>query len=85
MGIAVYTVGGCCAEEVADSTMCHILNLYRRVNHIAEAVRGGNTFNAYAIQQFWQNIIQGKNHKMPNKWEKLPKVQQEYVEKNLAL
>merc|ERR1719238_1959524 len=27
MGISVYTVPGCCTEEVADSTMCHILNL----------------------------------------------------------
>ena len=41
MGIAVYTVGGCFAEEVADSTMSHILNLYRRTSHVAEQVKNG--------------------------------------------
>ena len=41
MGIAVYTIGGPCTEEVADTTMCHILNLYRRVSHLNEAVKSG--------------------------------------------
>jgi len=41
MGIAVYTIGGPCIEEVADTTMCHILNLYRRVSHLNEAVKSG--------------------------------------------
>ena len=44
MGIAVYTIGGPCTEEVADTTMCHILNLYRRVSHLNEAVKSGITF-----------------------------------------
>ena len=41
MGISVYTVPGCCTEEVADSTMCHILNLYRRLTFLNESVRQG--------------------------------------------
>jgi C-terminal binding protein len=41
MGIAVYTVGGCFAEEVADSTISHILNLYRKTNTVAEQVKNG--------------------------------------------
>ena len=41
MGIAVYTLGGCCTEEVADSTLCHILNLYRRVSTLNESVKTG--------------------------------------------
>ena len=44
MGIAVYTIGGPCIEEVADTTMCHILNLYRRVSHLNEAVKSGNCY-----------------------------------------
>ena len=41
MGIAVYTLGGCCTEEVADSTLCHILNLYRRVSALDQSVKTG--------------------------------------------
>ena len=41
MGISVYTVPGSCTEEVADSTMCHILNLYRRLTFLNESVRQG--------------------------------------------
>ena len=41
MGISVYTVGGCCTEEVADSTIAHILNLYRRLTFLNDSVRQG--------------------------------------------
>jgi len=34
-GIAVCNVPGYCVEEVADSTLCMILNLYRRVHFLA--------------------------------------------------
>lgn len=29
-------------EETADSTLCHILNLYRRVTWLHQAMREGN-------------------------------------------
>jgi len=40
-GIAVCNVPGFGVEEVADSTMCLILNLYRRTYWLANMVRDG--------------------------------------------
>jgi len=40
-GIAVCNVPGYGVEEVADSTMCLILNLYRRTYWLANMVRDG--------------------------------------------
>ena len=60
MGIAVYTIGGPCTEEVADTTMCHILNLYRRVSHLNEAVKSGkNVFdiNLYEYPKILVHIL----------------------------
>lgn len=41
MGIAVCNVPSATVDEVADTTMCHILNLYRRVTWLHEAVKEG--------------------------------------------
>jgi len=41
LGIAVCNVPGCGVEEVADSTLCMILNLYRRTFWLANMVREG--------------------------------------------
>ena len=40
-GIAVCNVPSATVDEVADTTMCHILNLYRRVTWLHEAVKEG--------------------------------------------
>lgn len=45
MGIAVCNVPGYGVEEVADSTLCLILNLYRRTYWLANAVREGKKVN----------------------------------------
>ncbi|KAH7641173.1 C-terminal binding protein isoform X1 [Dermatophagoides farinae] len=44
LGIAVCNVPGFGVEEVADSTMCLILNLYRRTYWLANMVRDGKKF-----------------------------------------
>uniref|UniRef100_A0A915J6T8 C-terminal-binding protein n=1 Tax=Romanomermis culicivorax TaxID=13658 RepID=A0A915J6T8_ROMCU len=44
LGIAVSNVPGYCIEEVADSTMCLILNLYRRTSFLARMVAEGREF-----------------------------------------
>lgn len=44
LGIAVCNVPGYGVEEVADTTMCLILNLYRRTYWLANAVREGKKF-----------------------------------------
>lgn len=44
LGIAVCNVPGYGVEEVADSTMCLILNLYRRTYWLANMVREGKKF-----------------------------------------
>ncbi|GIX75321.1 c-terminal-binding protein [Caerostris extrusa] len=44
LGIAVCNVPGYGVEEVADTTMCHILNLYRRTYWLANMVREGKKF-----------------------------------------
>lgn len=41
VGIAVCNVPGYGVEEVADSTLCLILNLYRRTYWLANMVRDG--------------------------------------------
>ncbi|XP_077991906.1 C-terminal-binding protein 1-like isoform X2 [Glandiceps talaboti] len=41
LGVAVCNVPGYCVEEVADSTLCLILNLYRRTHWLAEMVKQG--------------------------------------------
>ena len=61
MGISVYTVPGCCTEEVADSTMCHILNLYRRLTFLNESVRQGKTKIGLT------NILVYYGKRMPNR------------------
>jgi len=66
MGIAVYTVGGCFAEEVADSTISHILNLYRKTNLVAEQVKNG-TIILYTLYSINRDYFQEKNLKMLNK------------------
>ncbi|XP_046361073.1 C-terminal-binding protein-like isoform X1 [Haliotis cracherodii] len=45
MGIAVCNVPGYGVEEVADSTMCLILNLYRRTYWLANMVKEGKKIN----------------------------------------
>ncbi|ESO95173.1 hypothetical protein LOTGIDRAFT_160939 [Lottia gigantea] len=45
LGIAVCNVPGYGVEEVADSTMCLILNLYRRTYWLANMVREGKKIN----------------------------------------
>lgn len=44
LGIAVCNVPGFGVEEVADTTMCLILNLYRRTYWLANMVREGKKF-----------------------------------------
>ncbi|CAK8688811.1 unnamed protein product [Clavelina lepadiformis] len=41
MGVAVCNVPSASVEEVADSTLCHILNLYRRTLWLHAAVKDG--------------------------------------------
>ncbi|KAL8212229.1 UNVERIFIED_CONTAM: C-terminal-binding protein 2 [Gekko kuhli] len=41
-GIAVCNIPSSSVEETADSTLCHILNLYRRVTWLHQAMREGN-------------------------------------------
>uniref|UniRef100_A0A4W3I339 C-terminal binding protein 1 n=1 Tax=Callorhinchus milii TaxID=7868 RepID=A0A4W3I339_CALMI len=41
LGIAVCNVPAASVEEIADSTMCHILNLYRRTTWLHQALREG--------------------------------------------
>lgn len=45
-GIAVSHVSGYCTEEVADSTLCLILNLYRRTYWLARDVLGGRKLSS---------------------------------------
>ncbi|XP_029442062.1 uncharacterized protein LOC115081962 [Rhinatrema bivittatum] len=42
MGIAVCNIPSAAVEETADSTICHILNLYRRNTWLYQALREGN-------------------------------------------
>lgn len=44
LGIAVCNVPGFGVEEVADTTLCLILNLYRRTYWLANMVREGKKF-----------------------------------------
>lgn len=44
LGIAVCNVPGYGVEEVADTTLCLILNLYRRTYWLANMVRDGKKF-----------------------------------------
>ncbi|XP_078224514.1 C-terminal-binding protein 1-like isoform X1 [Callithrix jacchus] len=41
LGIAVCNVPAASVEETADSTLCHILNLYRRATWLHQALREG--------------------------------------------
>ncbi|XP_045330808.1 C-terminal-binding protein 1 isoform X4 [Leopardus geoffroyi] len=41
LGIAVCNVPAASVEETADSTMCHVLNLYRRTTWLHQALREG--------------------------------------------
>ncbi|XP_075456833.1 C-terminal-binding protein 2 isoform X1 [Ascaphus truei] len=49
LGIAVCNVPSSSVEETADSTLCHILNLYRRVTWLHQAMREGN--RASSVEQ----------------------------------
>ncbi|TSO25172.1 C-terminal-binding protein 2 [Bagarius yarrelli] len=46
MGIAVCNVPSAAVEETADSTVCHILNLYRRNTWLYQALREGSRFQS---------------------------------------
>ncbi|XP_065546935.1 C-terminal-binding protein 2 isoform X2 [Lathamus discolor] len=48
-GIAVCNIPSSSVEETADSTLCHILNLYRRVTWLHQAMREGN--RASSVEQ----------------------------------
>lgn len=48
-GIAVCNIPSSSVEETADSTLCHILNLYRRVTWLHQALREGN--RASSVEQ----------------------------------
>lgn len=51
-GVAVCNVPGYMAEEVADSTICLVLNLYRRTYWIANMVKEGKkVHSAEAIKE----------------------------------
>lgn len=51
LGIAVCNVPGVAVEEAADSTLCLILNLYRRTYWLANLVREGKKFhNSEAVR-----------------------------------
>lgn len=41
LGIAVCNIPSAAVEETADSTLCHILNLYRRNTWLYQALREG--------------------------------------------
>jgi len=65
MGIAVYTLGGCCTEEVADSTLCHILNLYRRVSTLNESVKTGKKpQNAEQVRELADGCMRIRGEKL---------------------
>jgi C-terminal binding protein len=65
MGISVYTVPGCCTEEVADSTMCHILNLYRRLTFLNESVRQGKKpQNAEQVRDLAEGCVRIRGEKL---------------------
>lgn len=49
IGIAVCNIPSSSVEETADSTLCHILNLYRRVTWLHQAMREGN--RASSVEQ----------------------------------
>lgn len=51
LGIAVCNVPGYGVEEVADTTLCLILNLYRRTYWLANMVREGKKFTG--PEQVW--------------------------------
>ncbi|MCJ8736808.1 hypothetical protein PDJAM_G00016560 [Pangasius djambal] len=46
MGIAVCNIPSAAVEETADSTLCHILNLYRRNTWLYQALREGSRFQS---------------------------------------
>ncbi|KAI8423272.1 hypothetical protein MSG28_014299 [Choristoneura fumiferana] len=51
LGIAVCNVPGYGVEEVADTTLCLILNLYRRTYWLANMVREGKKFTAFWLKE----------------------------------
>jgi len=65
MGISVYTVGGCCTEEVADSTIAHILNLYRRLTFLNDSVRQGKKpQNAEQVRELAEGCVRIRGEKL---------------------
>ncbi|XP_053365702.1 C-terminal-binding protein 2a isoform X2 [Clarias gariepinus] len=46
MGIAVCNIPSAAVEETADSSLCHILNLYRRNTWLYQALREGSRFQS---------------------------------------
>lgn len=46
VGIAVCNIPSAAVEETADSTLCHILNLYRRNTWLYQALREGSRFQS---------------------------------------
>lgn len=56
LGIAVCNVPGYGVEEVADTTLCLILNLYRRTYWLANMVREGKKFTGPEQVKLLQNF-----------------------------
>ena len=68
-GIAVCNVPGYGVEEVADSTMCLILNLYRRTYWLANMVREGKKINGpEQLREAAQGSAQDSRRHVRNSW-----------------
>lgn len=64
LGIAVCNVPGYGVEEVADTTLCLILNLYRRTYWLANMVREGKKFTGpeqVIVVVFASTLVTGKS------------------------
>ncbi|ELW62737.1 hypothetical protein TREES_T100000756 [Tupaia chinensis] len=57
LGIAVCNVPAASVEETADSTMCHILNLYRRTTWLHQALREGT--RVQSVEQIREALREG--------------------------
>ncbi|KAI2654153.1 C-terminal-binding protein 2 [Labeo rohita] len=57
IGIAVCNIPSAAVEETADSTLCHILNLYRRNTWLYQAMRRSGQAVAVRAKAFGFNVI----------------------------
>lgn len=66
MGISVISLGGACTEEVADTTMCHILNLYRKVTYLHQAItqKGKKPQNAEQVRELADGCMRIRGEKL---------------------